>query len=246
MPSDLTSEDAIELLDESGRAAGAPTLLVIDALNDTRPRSLWRDNLDRLITTVERHPHIRLLLTARTHYVGQVIPSGVTMPKFEHTGFEGVEFEALSEYTAFYGLEPPTSPPIHGEFDNPLYLRLVCEALKSNCRLSLDQAVMGLDELTMMVLDNANTIISDRIDATPSDRVVHQAMHALASAIADAGGDPWLTRARPMLSSHRSGPTAAPRSHSSMRSSRKVSSRKTWSPTAAPTAPTSSPSRSNA
>ncbi|MEU9867834.1 hypothetical protein AB0C87_08300 [Actinomadura sp. NPDC048021] len=194
MPADLTSEEAIALLDESARVAGVPALLVIDALNDTRPRSMWRDNLDRLITTVGRYSNVRLLLTARTHYVGQVLPPGLTLAKFEHTGFEGVEFEAVSEYAAFYGLEPPTSPPIHGEFDNPLYLRLVCEALKSNTRLSLDQATMGLGELTQMVLDNANDIVSDRIDASPSDRVVHQAMHALASAIADGGGDPLLTR----------------------------------------------------
>lgn len=196
MPSHLTSEETIALLDESARVAGVPTLIVIDALNDTRPRSTWRDNLERLITTVGRYPNVRLLLTARTHYVGQVLPPRLTLPRFEHTGFEGVEFEAVSEYAAFYGLEPPTSPPIHGEFDNPLYLRLVCEALKNNSRLSLDQATMGLDELTQMVLDNANNIVSDRIDASPSDRVVHQAMHALASAIADRGGDPWLTRAQ--------------------------------------------------
>jgi len=194
MPSDLTGEEAIALLDESARVAGVPTLLVIDALNDTRPRSTWRDNLERLITTVGRYPNVRLLLTARTHYVRQVLPPGLTLPRFEHTGFEGVEFEAVSEYAAFYGLEPPTSPPIHGEFDNPLYLRLVCEALKNNTRLSLDQATMGLDELTWMVLDNANNIVSDRIDASPSDRLVQQAMHALASAIADGGGDPLLTR----------------------------------------------------
>ncbi|MCK9877867.1 hypothetical protein MXD59_19145 [Frankia sp. Ag45/Mut15] len=196
MPADLTSEEAIALLDESARVVGVPTLLVIDALNDTRPRSMWRDNLERLITTVGRYPNVRLLLTARTHYVGQVLPPGLTLLRFEHTGFEGVEFEAVGEYAAFYGLEPPTSPPIHGEFDNPLYLRLVCEALKSNTRLSLDKAAMGLDELTQMVLDNANSIISDRIDASPSDRLVHQAMHALASALADGGGDPWLTRAQ--------------------------------------------------
>ena len=193
MPSDLTSEETIALLDESARAAGAPALLVIDALNDTRPRSLWRDNLDRLITTVNRYPHVRLLLTARTHYLAQVLPPGLTLPRFEHTGFEGVEFEAVSEYAAFYGLEPPTAPPIHGEFDNPLYLRLVCEALQANRRLSLDQADMGLSELTKAVLDNANSVISDRIDASPPDRVVHQAMHALAAAIADTGGGP-LTR----------------------------------------------------
>ncbi|WP_181722936.1 ATP-binding protein [Nocardia gipuzkoensis] len=195
MPSDLTSEEAVALLDESARVAGVPILLVIDALNDTRPRSTWRDNLERLITTVGRYTNVRLLLTARTHYVGQVLPPGLTLPRFEHTGFEGVEFEAVSEYAAFYGLEPPTSPPIHGEFDNPLYLRLVCEALKNNNRLSLDQAAMGINELTEMVLDNANHVVSDRIDAPPSDRVVQQSMYALAAAIAD-GDTPWLTRAQ--------------------------------------------------
>ena len=193
MPSDITSEETIALLDESARVAGTPALLVIDALNDTRPRSLWRDNLDRLITIVNRYPNVRLLLTARTHYVAQVLPPGLTLPRIEHTGFEGVEFEAVSDYAAFYGLEPPTSPPIHGEFDNPLYLRLVCEALRANRRLSLNQADLGLEELAKMVLDNGNAIISDRIDASPSDRVVHRAMHALAAAIADGGGNP-LTR----------------------------------------------------
>ena len=188
MPPDLTSEETIALLDESARVAGTPALLVIDALNDTRPRSLWRDNLERLITVIGRYPRVRLLLTARTHYVGQVLPTGLDLPRFEHTGFEGVEFEAVSEYADFYGLEAPTSPPIHGEFDNPLYLRLVCEALRSDSRLSLDQANMGLDELAKMVLDNANGIVSDRIDASPSDRVVHRSMNALATAIADGGG----------------------------------------------------------
>jgi hypothetical protein len=193
MPADLTSEEVIALLDQSARAAGSPTLLVIDALNETRPRSAWRDNLDRLISMVTRYPHVRLLLTARTHYVSQVLPPGLIIPRFEHTGFEGVEFEAVSEYAAFYGLEPPTSPPIHGEFDNPLYLRLVCEALHSNGRLSLDQANIGLGELAKMVLDNANDGVSNRIDASTSDQVVHRAMHALAGAVADHGDAP-LTR----------------------------------------------------
>jgi hypothetical protein len=202
MPSDLTSEETIALLEQSARAAGAPALIVIDALNDTRPRSTWRDNLDRLVSIVSRYPHVRLLLTARTHYVAQVLPPGASIPRFEHTGFEGVEFEAVSEYAAFYGLEPPTSPPIHGEFDNPLYLRLVCEALQSDGRLSLDQANMGLGELTKTVLDNANSVVSDRIDASPSDHIVHRSMHALAGEIANQGGDP-LTRpaAQAVLSS---------------------------------------------
>ncbi|UYQ78208.1 ATP-binding protein [Glutamicibacter sp. JL.03c] len=193
MPADLTSEETIALLDQSARATGAPTLLVIDALNETRPRSVWRDNLARLVSIITRYPHIRLLLTARTHYVTQVVPPGLSIPRFEHTGFEGVEFEAVSDYATYYGLEPPTSPPIHGEFDNPLYLRLVCEALQSDGRLSLDQANMGLGELAKMVLGHANETISNRVDASVSDQIVHRSMHSLASAIANQDGAP-LTR----------------------------------------------------
>ena len=189
MPSDLTGEEVIALLDANGHAVGASTLLVIDALNETRPKAAWRDNLERFVATVSRYPNVRLLLTARTHYVRQLIPRELSLARFEHTGFEGVEFEAVSEYAAHYGLEPPTAPPIHGEFDNPLYLRLVCEAFKAHSRLSLDQANVGLNELTKMVLDNANHIISDHIDAPPSDQIVHQAMHSLAAATANKAGE---------------------------------------------------------
>lgn len=196
MPHDLTGEEAVGLFDEAAKIDGATTLIVIDALNDTRPRSTWRDNLDRLVSSVEKYEGLRLLVTARTHYVSQVIPTSMTLERFEHTGFQGVEFEAISEYADFYGLEPPASPPIHGEFDNPLYLRLVCEALQREGRLGLEQAAMGLGELTAMILDNANDLVSDRIDAPRADRVVHSAMNALASAIADGGPDPWLTRSQ--------------------------------------------------
>lgn len=194
LPPDLTGDEVLALLDQAGHVAGSPVLLVVDALNDTRPRSTWRDNLDRLCAAIRRHPHLRLLLTARTHYLGQVLPSELRPPRFNHSGFEGVEFEAISEYAAYYGLEPPTSPPIHGEFDNPLYLRLVCEALQRGERLSLDQAAIGLDELARLVLDNANDAVSDRLDASPQDKIVPRAMTALAAAIADRD-EPWLTRA---------------------------------------------------
>ena len=39
LPTDLTGEEVLTLLDQAGRAAGSPVLLVIDALNETRPRT---------------------------------------------------------------------------------------------------------------------------------------------------------------------------------------------------------------
>ena len=96
---------------------------------------------------IGRYDHLRVLFTVRSHYRPQVIPDELDLPVVVHRGFEGAEFEAVMEYADYYGLEPPTAPPVHGEFDNPLFLRLLCEALKSEGRLSLDQASMGISEL---------------------------------------------------------------------------------------------------
>lgn len=193
LPSDLTGEEALALLNQAGRADGKPVLLVIDALNETRPRTTWRNELDRIVALIERHDHLRVVFTVRSHYQAQVIPPGLDLPTFIHRGFEGVEFEAVAEYADYYNLEPPTAPPVHGEFDNPLFLRLLCEALKAGGRLSLDQAVMGIDELVPMLLNEINTRISDQLDAPRADRIVHRAMTAFADAFT-AGPRPSLER----------------------------------------------------
>lgn len=194
LPGDLTGEEVLALLDQAGRAAGSSVLVVIDALNETSPRTMWREHLDRLVAIVHRFDHLRVVFTVRSHYHSHVVPTDLTLPTFVHQGFEGLEFEAVMEYADYYGLEPPTAPPIHGEFDNPLFLRLLCEALKGSGRLSLDQASMGIDELVRLLLRAANDRISDQLSAPRADRIVHQAMLAFARSVA-AADKPWLDRA---------------------------------------------------
>lgn len=193
LPGDLTGEEVLALLDQAGRTVGSPVLVVIDALNETRPRTMWWEHLDRLVVLIARYEHLRIVFTVRSHYQPQVVPSGLNLPTFVHRGFEGVEFEAVTEYADYYGLEPPTTPPIHGEFDNPLFLRLLCEALKGGGRLSLDQASMGIDELVRLLLDAANDRISDQVGAPRGDRIVHQAMIVFARFVG-AADKPWLDR----------------------------------------------------
>jgi hypothetical protein len=193
LPPDLTGEETLGVLDQAGRTAGATVLVMIDALNETVPRRMWRDHLDRIIPLIARFEHLRLVLAVRTHYRTQVIPDQVELPSFDHQGFEGLEYEAVAEYADYYGLEPPTSPPLQGEFSNPLFLRLLCEALHAGGRLSLDQAGMGLRELTRMLLEAKNRVTSDRLGAAEADRVVHRAMSAIALAIGE-GDAPWLER----------------------------------------------------
>ena len=193
LPTDLTGEEILTLLDQAGRVAGSPVLLVIDALNETRPRTVWRDHLDRVAAMIGRYDHLRVLFTVRSHYRPQVIPDELDLPVVVHRGFEGAEFEAVMEYADYYGLEPPTAPPVHGEFDNPLFLRLLCEALKSEGRLSLDQASMGISELARLLLRAVNNRISDQLGVPRNDRVVNRAITRFVTAIA-TNPVPWLDR----------------------------------------------------
>jgi hypothetical protein len=193
LPPDLTGEEALGVLDQAGRTAGATVLVMIDALNETVPRRMWRDHLDRIIPLIARFEHLRLVLAVRAAYRTQVIPDQLELPSFDHQGFEGLEYEAVAEYADYYNLEPPTSPPLQGEFSNPLFLRLLCEALRSGGRLSLDHAGMGLPELTRLLLEAKNHTISDRLGAAEADQIVHRAMSAIALALGE-GDVPWLER----------------------------------------------------
>ncbi|MGW0564663.1 hypothetical protein ACWDZ4_29670 [Streptomyces sp. NPDC003016] len=193
LPADLNGNDVLALLDQVGHSAECPVLLVIDALNESRPRTVWRDELDTLITKINRFEHLRVVLTFRSHYRAQVLPDDLVLPEIVHRGFDGVEYEALREYADFYRLEPPAAPPIQAEFSSPLFLRLLCEAFKEQGRLSLEEAVIGLDELADLLLDQINRRISNQLNAPVADQIVHQAMHAIAERLG-SGTQPWIDR----------------------------------------------------
>lgn len=63
---------------------GRPVLLVINALNETRPRTVWRDQLDRVAAMIGCYDRLRVLFTVRSHYRPQVIPDELDLPVVVH------------------------------------------------------------------------------------------------------------------------------------------------------------------
>ncbi|MFF4910542.1 hypothetical protein ACFY2T_37450 [Streptomyces sp. NPDC001260] len=194
LPTDLSGDDVLGLLDQVGRSQKSPVLLVIDALNESRPRTIWRDEFDTLITKIARFEYLRVVFTFRSHYRFQVLPDQVNVPEIVHHGFEDVEHDAIQEYADFYQLEPPTTPPVQAEFSSPLFLRLLCEALKEQGRRSLNKASMGLDELVESLLEQTNRRISAQLNAPVADQIVHRAMLAIAEHMGTSTR-PWIDRA---------------------------------------------------
>jgi len=116
-------------LDAAGEASGFPLVIFIDALNETQPdRRRWQ----AWLPTILEHLFLKLCVSCRDTYVREVIPPSLRLPTIVHNGFLGREYEAQFAYFQHYELGVPAEPLFQDEFANPLFLRLVCEALKES------------------------------------------------------------------------------------------------------------------
>ena len=125
------------MLEAVGEASGAPVILCIDAINDTRPLHYWRDRLPLLSLATSQRQHVRICATCRTPFVPVCLREDDVFLTIEHAGFVGMEHHACRAFFEYYDLDPPVFPILQPEFANPLYLRLVCETVRSRGLRSL-------------------------------------------------------------------------------------------------------------
>lgn len=185
----MSREELLAAMDAAGEATEYPCIIFIDALNDTRPRDFWHNQLARLIEQVSRFPFLRLCVSCRSTYYEEVIASNVQIPEVDHGGFEGVEFDAAFEYFRFYGLEAPSMPLMQPEFSNPLFLRLVCETLRDSNTKGLPEGMLGISTLIDRFITSKNAKIAKVVDCHPKERLVHRALNRLVSEMSSSRTD---------------------------------------------------------
>ncbi|HEX8000860.1 MAG TPA: hypothetical protein VF528_20935 [Pyrinomonadaceae bacterium] len=186
LSANTSRDELLGALDAAGESTGKPCIIFIDALNETRPRSLWYNNLARMIEVVSRYRWLRLCVSCRSTYRDECIAPNVSIPEVEHTGFAGVEFEASAEFFRFYGLEAPSMPLMQPEFSNPLFLRLVCESLKDSNLRRLPDGMTGLSAVIEHLLASKNAKLAQRLDYNPKEQRVQRALGIIADALSQA------------------------------------------------------------
>ena len=136
LPATITPHDFLATIDRQARERQCVALLAFDALNESCPRSRWQAQLLGMLEEIKRFPNIAAALAVRDDYLPYTIPrlpdnADAPWVLVNHSGFAGVEVEAMARYFAAYGLEPPVFPPIIPEFTNPLYLKILCQSLQN-------------------------------------------------------------------------------------------------------------------
>lgn len=170
-------------LESAAEAAQKPALLIIDALNEHGPaiHDMWKSRLLGMRGVWEKYPLVKVILTVRTPIEEDVLPpplqSGGHL--LLHRGFMGHEVAALTHLHASFNLPPPGIPPVAGEFSNPLFQLLRCEALRAELDAGRDAKLFGFVETLDAWFRGAFRRVEDALGLDPDDEEVLQSIHML-------------------------------------------------------------------
>lgn len=179
-------------LEAAGQAANGKALILIDALNEGRGKTLWRRHIAGILTALSRYPWIGLAISVRSSYEGAVIPEGLVPAKIvreEHTGFADQEYEATATFFDFYGIKAPSVPLLNPEFQNPLFLKLFCKGLNNAGHTEIPAGLQGVTAVFDFFIESVNSKLSEEhlLDFDPASRPVQKAVDALADSMTNSG-----------------------------------------------------------
>ncbi len=183
VPNQYTIDDLLFFFDVIGNVSQYPLIIFIDALNESRPRSIWERNLNSIIGKIKTYRNIKLCFSCRTCYRDVVIPLDTQIKEISHKGFEGVEYEACYSFFQFYGIESPSFPLLQPEFSNPLFLKLFCQSLVDSGIKHLSDRMYSFSEIISNFINSKEIKISKILDYNPRERKVHKAIEGFLTKI---------------------------------------------------------------
>lgn len=182
----LSSEDELlDMLDTAGEASGSPLLLTVDALNESSPRTWWRQHLGLLVKALETHPYLRIVLSCRSGYVDLTIPRSLPAALYNHTGFLEDRWAATAAFFRHADILPPVTPFLPPEFGNPLFLRLLCDTIDSRGFTEVPPGWNGVSVVFRELLDVKNEKFSHDFDRALATSVVDRVLVDIATELSD-------------------------------------------------------------
>lgn len=192
LPNHYQAKHFLGALDAAGQAAGGRVLVMIDALNEKHGLDIWPGHLAGMFKDIERYPHIALVLSCRTPWLSHIIPPELTeerLPRIEHHGFSEHGGEAARQYLRLRGITRPGAPNMLPEFNNPLFLKTCCDALKKDGKRTLPKGLRGVTSVFDFYTDAVARHINTNLKLNPRRRIPTSAIKALANMMAERGSE---------------------------------------------------------
>lgn len=126
-------ESLISVMDAKGELLGEDAVIFIDAINESTNREIWKNGINRIITTLTQYNHVKLVISLRSGYEQLTLSQSVldkknkgNIAEIRHTGFADESPTKIYEFLSNY--EIPFSPEyyLRSEMTNPLFLTWFC------------------------------------------------------------------------------------------------------------------------
>jgi len=135
-----------------------------DALNETNPVSFWQTHLKEIYEEIKRYPNIALVISIRSGFEDEILTKELKEEFIQekHTGFAFKGWEAVTKFFNAYSLPLPEVPLLMPEFQNPLFLLLLCKALKKRRSNRAYKGHEGFTYIFEYFVDNVAKTIEDK------------------------------------------------------------------------------------
>ena len=182
-----SAEQFLGALEAAAEAADARALLIVDAINEGEGSAIWADHLAAFLDRVERSPWISVVMSVRSSYVDIVVPEDVKAAAVvvEHHGFSSNAYDAVKTYFDYYGIELPSAPILHPEYDNPLFLKVLCEGSRDSGVRRLPRGSQGITRVFERYLYGVNQRIAKELNFNPADNKALEALMLIAGVFAE-------------------------------------------------------------
>lgn len=174
----------LEKLENKASESGARSIIFIDALNEGAGLGFWQESLSGLIQEIQEYPNVGLVLSVRTEYLNFIIPTDFPKLNFQemkHTGLEGRVNDSIKQFCKYYNLAYPTVPVFNEEFNNPLFLKMVCRLLIESS-ISQFSSTFSIEEIMNHYVDTLERTLSakKRLDCDYRRQIVKESVSCLA------------------------------------------------------------------
>lgn len=163
----LHSNDSdLQLLELYGAQSSRRVVIIIDAVNEGEHSSDWKNNLLALRQIITENPHLCLVISCRSTYLNQIIGDTIKskFPTVNHPGFSGNKSKAARKYLEKFGIQAPDVPFLSEELTNPLFLRTICSAMKSQNQCVFSFKSDGLDKLLSFYQSSIENNIANKLN----------------------------------------------------------------------------------
>jgi len=155
----------LEALEAKAQSIGYRIIIFIDAINEGKGKSFWKDHIKGFIKSFQKYKWLGLVMSVRSSYEEYLLPYDFITPdiaiRLTHDGFANVEYEASKLFFNNFGIEQPSIPLLHPEFQNPLFLKLFCEGLQKAGLTKIPDGYEGITSILNFYLKTINKRLSD-------------------------------------------------------------------------------------